>query len=72
MKYGVFRSRSEAIRELVRLGIENLAPVSEVLKAVKMLFEVERKKGEIPVDLSRAIKQLLAERERWAMSILVL
>jgi len=62
--YGVFRSRSEAIRELVRLGIENLAQTSDILKAVERLFEVEKEEGEIPIDLSGATRQLLVERER--------
>jgi len=62
VEYGVFRSRSEAIRELVRLGIENLAQASDILKAVERLFEAERNEGEIPIDLSGATRQLLVER----------
>lgn len=64
VEYGIFRSRSEAIRELVRLGVENLAHLSEVLRAVEKLFELERAGGKIPIDLSGATRQLLKERER--------
>jgi len=48
VEYGVLRSRSEAIRGLVRLGIENLAQASDILKAVERLFEVEKNEGEMP------------------------
>ncbi len=63
VKHGVFRSRSEAIRELVRLGVK-LAYVSEVLEAVERLFELEKVEGRIPVELGGATRQLLEERER--------
>jgi Arc/MetJ-type ribon-helix-helix transcriptional regulator len=42
VEYGIFQSRSEVIRELIRLGVENLAYLSEVLEAVERLFELER------------------------------
>jgi Arc/MetJ-type ribon-helix-helix transcriptional regulator len=64
VKYGIFQSRSEAIRELIRLGVESLAYLSEVLEAVERLFELERVEGRIPIDLSGATEQLLRERER--------
>jgi Arc/MetJ-type ribon-helix-helix transcriptional regulator len=63
VEYGIFQSRSEAIRELIRLGVENLAYLSEVLEAVERLFELERVEGRIPIDLSGATEQLLRERE---------
>jgi Arc/MetJ-type ribon-helix-helix transcriptional regulator len=59
VEYGVFRSRSEAIRELIRLGMENLTCLRE---AVERLFELERVEGRIPIDLSGATEQLLKER----------
>lgn len=60
---GVFRSRSEAIRELIRLGIKDLSYLSEISRALDKLFELEKKEGRIPIDLSGATKQLLEERE---------
>ena len=62
VEYGVFRSRSEAIREIIKLGIE-IAHLSEVFRAVDKLFELERMEGRIPIDLSGATQQLLEERE---------
>jgi Arc/MetJ-type ribon-helix-helix transcriptional regulator len=61
VEYGVFRSRSEAIREIIKLGIE-IAHLSEVFRAVDKLFELERMEGRIPIDLSGATQQLLEER----------
>jgi Arc/MetJ-type ribon-helix-helix transcriptional regulator len=61
VEYGVFRSRSEAIREIIKLGIE-IAHLSEVFRAVDKLFELERMEGRIPIDLSGATQQLLKER----------
>lgn len=64
IEYGIFQSRSEAIRELIRLGTENLTHLSEIFKAIEKLFELEKTEGKIPIDLSGATKQLLKERER--------
>jgi len=64
VEYGIFQSRSEAIRELIRLGAENLTYLSEVSKALEKLFELEKVEGKIPIDLSGATKQLLEEGER--------
>ena len=63
VEYGIFQSRSEAIRELIKLGVE-IAHLSEVFRAVDKLFELERMEGRIPIDLSGATQQLLKERER--------
>jgi len=63
VEYGVFRSRSEAIREIIKLGVE-IAHLSEVFRAIDKLFELERMEGRIPIDLSGATQQLLKERER--------
>ncbi|MGB9717712.1 MAG: ribbon-helix-helix domain-containing protein [Thermoproteota archaeon] len=64
VEYGIFQSRSEAIRELLRLGVENLSYISEISKALKKISELEKVEGRIPIDLSGATKQLLKERER--------
>lgn len=63
IEYGIFKSRSEAIRELIRLGAENLTYLSEVSKALEKMFELEKAEGKIPIDLSGATKQLLKERK---------
>jgi metal-responsive CopG/Arc/MetJ family transcriptional regulator len=59
VEYGVFQSRSEAIRELIIAGIAHL---SEVFKEVDRLFELERMGGRIPIDLSGATQQILKEK----------
>jgi Arc/MetJ-type ribon-helix-helix transcriptional regulator len=64
IEYGIFQSRNEAIKELTRLGAENLTVLSEVYEALEKLFELEKAEGKIPIDLSGATKQLLKERER--------
>ncbi|MEM2848844.1 MAG: ribbon-helix-helix domain-containing protein [Candidatus Bathyarchaeia archaeon] len=64
VEHGIFQSRSDAIRELIRLGIENLSYLNEISNALERLFEIEKAEGDIPVKLSGATKQLLEERER--------
>ena len=65
VRLGVFRSRSEALRELVSLGLEGFKWVPKVVKAVEKLFELEQKEGDIPVRLNGALRQLLEERGRF-------
>jgi len=62
---GVFNSRSEALRELIRLGVRNLSDVADVALALKRLFELEEAEGDIPLKLPGATKHLLAERDRF-------
>jgi len=61
----VFRSRSEALRELISSGLESFKWVSKVVEAVEKLFELEKRKGDIPVRLDGALKRLLEERGRF-------
>jgi len=65
VKLGIFNSRSEALRELVRLGVKSLSEVAEVAVALEKLFAFEKAEGEIPVKLPGAVKELIAERERF-------
>lgn len=65
VELGIFDSRSRALRELVKLGIDSLDEVSEIASALRKLFELEEKEGSIPVKLPGALKQLLSERERF-------
>jgi len=64
VELGIFQSRSEAIRELIKLGIKNLDYLSEISRALEKLFELEKTEGKIPINLSGSTKQLLKERER--------
>ena len=65
VKLGVYRSRSEALRGLIEIGIEELRWAGEVFEAVEKLFELEREEGEIPLRLDGALRQLLEERGRF-------
>ncbi|MCD6369085.1 MAG: ribbon-helix-helix protein, CopG family [Thermoproteales archaeon] len=65
VKIGIFSSRSEALRELVKLGLENLKEYVEIASAVEELFKLEESKGDIPLKLNGALKQLLEERSRF-------
>jgi len=62
---GMYKSRSEALRELIRLGVKSLKGIFEVGEAVMKLEELEEKEGDIPIRLKGALKQLLEERERF-------
>jgi len=65
VRLGVYSSRSEALRELVRIGTRYISEIKIVAEAVNKLFELEREEGDIPVRLEGALTQLLAERERF-------
>lgn len=65
VKLGVFNSRSEALRELIRLGVKNLNDIADVALALKKLFELEKTEGGIPLKLPGATRHLLAERDRF-------
>jgi len=66
VRLGVFRSRSEALRMLIRLGVENLEELVEVSEALERLFELEREEGEIPIRLDGVLRMLLSERGRFS------
>lgn len=65
VKMGVFSSRSEALRELIRLGIKNLEDIINMVQAVDKLFKLEKEEGDIPIKLPHIAKQLLVERDRF-------
>ncbi|RLG86683.1 MAG: CopG family transcriptional regulator [Thermoprotei archaeon] len=62
VRLGVFSSRSEALRELIKTGIRSYEKLARIAKGVDKLFEIEGEEKEIPVRLSGALKQLLEER----------
>jgi len=65
VKNGIFSSRSEALRELVKIGIENLGEIKLVIKGVEKLVELEKQEGDIPIKLFGILSQSLKERERF-------
>ncbi len=64
VRLGIYSSRSEAVRELVKAGAEKVERLSRILEAVEKLFQLEEEHGDIPVSLDGALRQLLEERGR--------
>ena len=64
VELGVFNSRSEALRELVKIGLRNYEKLTRIAKGVEKLFELEENEGDIPVELRGALKELLEERKK--------
>ncbi|RLG58407.1 CopG family transcriptional regulator [Candidatus Geothermarchaeota archaeon] len=65
VKLGIYRSRSEAIRELIKAGMKDLKDYKEIADGVERLFKIERKLGKIPIELPGMLRELIAERERF-------
>lgn len=65
VRLGVYSSRSEALRDLVRIGARHVEWVRAVARAVDRLFELEREEGDVPIRLEGALRRLLAERGRF-------
>jgi Arc/MetJ-type ribon-helix-helix transcriptional regulator len=63
VELGVFRSRTEALRELVKTGLKAYEKLTRIAEGVERLLEIEEKEGEIPVKLDGGLKMLLKERE---------
>ncbi len=63
VELGVFRSRTEALRELVKIGLKAYEKLTRIAEGVERLREIEEKEGEIPVKLDGGLKMLLEERE---------
>ncbi len=62
VRLGLYSSRSEALRDIIRAGIKGIGWVREIAEAVTKLFELEKEEGDIPVRPGGALRQLLAER----------
>ncbi len=62
VELGVFSSRSEALRELIKLGLKNYEKIARIAQGVEKLFEQEKKEGEIPIKLEGILKEFLEER----------
>ncbi len=65
VKLGVYSSRSEAVRDLIRAGAEKHRWALDVARADDELFKMEKDLGEPPVKLNGALKDLLRERDRF-------
>jgi len=65
VRLGVFKSRSEALRMLIRLGVKSLEELVEISEALERLSQLEGEEGEIPIRLDGALRRLLSERGRF-------
>ncbi len=65
VELGIYSSRSEALRDILRIGIENMKQVKLIAEAANKLFDIEREEGEIPIRLNGALRKLLDERGRF-------
>ncbi len=65
VKLGVYSSRSEALRDLIRIGARHVRKIQMISETINKLFELEKKEGDIPIRLEGALRQLLANRERF-------
>jgi len=64
VRLGVFSSRSEALRELIKTGIRSYERLARIAQGVEKLLEIEKKEGRIPVRLDGSLKLLLEERRQ--------
>ncbi len=65
VRLGVYSSRSEALRDLVRIGARHVQRIHVVAEAVDRLFELEREEGDVPIRLEGGLRRLLSERGRF-------
>ena len=65
VRLGLFSSRSEALRALIRLGVRSLKDVAEVAEGLEKLSRLEAEEGDIPIRLDGALRELLAGRDRF-------
>ena len=65
VRLGIYSSRSEALRDLIRIGIENMKQIKSVVEATNKLFKIEEEEGDMPIRLGGALRKLLTERGRF-------
>jgi len=65
VRLGIYQSRSEALRDLIKVGIEEVKWIADVDKAVEKLFKLEEEEGGIPIKIEGGLKQLLDMRSRF-------
>ena len=66
VKLGIFSSRGEALRELVKMELKNPGKHVRIAEAVKEIFKLEEEAKDIPIKLPGALKQLLEGRDRFS------
>jgi len=64
VRLGIFKSRSEALKTLIRIGLSSVGDAVNIVKISERLFELERTLGYIPVRLDGGFKDLMEMRMR--------
>jgi len=64
VELGIYGSRSEALRELIKTGIKEFRWMAKVDEAVEKLFKLEEEGG-VSIKFEGALEELLRERGRF-------
>ena len=62
---GLFKTKSDAIRYLLSMGISATRKFSDVGEKVESLKRFEKSKGKFPIELSGGLKDLIDDRHRF-------
>ncbi|MGC8505219.1 MAG: hypothetical protein ACP5NK_00705 [Thermoplasmata archaeon] len=62
---GLFKTKSEALRYILSMGITATNKFPEVSEKVEKLKFMEKSIGRIPIELSGSLKDLLINRDRF-------
>lgn len=62
---GIFKTKSEALRYILSMGISATEKFPEISAKVEKLKLMEKSTGRIPVDLSGSLNELLVNRDRF-------
>jgi hypothetical protein len=62
---GIFKSKSEALRYILSMGISATKKFPEISAKVEKLKFMEKSTGRISIDLSGSLKELLVNRDRF-------
>lgn len=64
LRSGLFKTKSDALRYLLSMGISAASKFPDIAEKVKRLKSIERSTGKSPIVLTDGLKELLAERDR--------
>lgn len=65
LRSGIFRTKSDALRYILSVGITAVAKFPEVSEKVERLKSMEKTTGRLPIELSGSLKVLLTNRDRF-------
>lgn len=65
LRSGIFKTKSDALRYILSVGITAVAKFPEVSEKVERLKSMEKTTGRLPIELSGSLKDLLVNRDRF-------